>query len=308
MLTGAGGFLGTHLVEHLVSLGLGVIPVFRSAVCRVHRDRWEADITRLDHMLQLREAEVIPDTVIHLAGHIEIALEPDPVSASMPPVPGKENIYELYNSNIMTTANILDYCLYKGVRHIIYASSQTVYGMPSGEKITEESLCVPLDHYASSKLCSEHLLKVGTRQGVSVTALRFPGLYGEKRLSGIVYNFCRSALAKKEIQVDATIPLPIDVIHIDDVVSAIEKAAGFHGNGWTCLNVATGEPCNLNLLADSVAALVPGCKLKYSVMPQPVVCMDSSKANAVLGWTALTRRERLAAMIDFLSRNGVMDA
>ena len=83
MLTGAGGFLGTHLVEHLVSLGLGVIPVFRSAVCRVHRDRWEADITRLDHMLQLREAEVIPDTVIHLAGHIEIALEPDPVSASM---------------------------------------------------------------------------------------------------------------------------------------------------------------------------------------------------------------------------------
>lgn len=302
LLTGAGGFLGTHLAEHLASIGMDVIPVFRAAVCKVGSGRWEADLTRPDHILQLREAEVIPDVVIHLAGHIEIALEPDPVSASMPPVPGKENIHELYNSNIMTTANILDYCLHKGVRHIIYASSQTVYGMPAATKITEEFPCVPLDHYASSKLCGEHLLKVGTKQGVSVTALRFPGLYGEKRSSGVVYNFCRSALAKKEIRVDAAMPLPFDVIHVDDVAAAIGKAAGFHGNGWMCLNVATGEPCNLNLLADAVAELVPGCGLKYSAIPQPVVCMDSSKADAVLGWKALPRRERLTAMIDFLSR------
>lgn len=300
LVTGAGGFLGSHLVEHLKSMGLNVVPLYHGSEVKITDDRWDADLSSIDHFKKLYEAAQTPDTVIHLAGHIDISLKANPVSPLMPPIPGNEDIQKLYLANVMATVNVLDYCLQKDVKHIIYASSQTVYGTPSSERLTEEAPCIPLEYYAASKLCGEQLLKIATRQGIAVTSLRFPGLYGEKRSSGVVYNYCMSALRNGEIHVEANIPLPIDVIHIDDVVTAIEKVVNFHGNGWTCLNIATGEPCNLNLLADSIAELVPGCKLLYSVIPQPVVCMDASKAYAILEWRALSRRERLSHMINKL--------
>lgn len=297
LVTGAGGFIGRHLVEHFKSIGLNVVPLYHGSEVKILHNRWEADLSRIEHIQKLREVAQIPHTIIHLAGHIDISLKTNPASPLMPPIPGKEDIPELYLSNVLATANILDYCLHKGVKRIIYASSQAVYGIPTDEILTEESACIPLEHYAVSKLCGEYLLKVGARQGVAVVVLRFPGLYGENRTEGIVYKFFLSALQIGRINVDIDIPLPLDVIHINDVINAFEKAVHYRGENWICLNIATGEPCSLNLLADSIAELIPGCKVEHAAIPQPVVCMDSSKARAVLNWQAVPRRERLSSTI-----------
>ena len=302
LVTGAGGFLGSHLVEHFKSIGLNVVPLYHASEVKILHNRWEADLSRIDHILKLCEAAQTPQTVIHLAGHIDISLKANPVSPLMPPIPGKEDIPELYLANVLTTANILDYCLNKGVKRILYASSQAVYGIPSDEILTEESACMPLEHYAVSKLCGEYLLKAGSHQGLAVIVLRFPGLYGENRTKGIVYQFCKSALQTEKINVDTDIPLPLDVIYIDDVINAFEKAVHYRGENWICLNISTGEPCNLNLLADSIAELIPGCKVEHAAIPQPVVCMDSSKAHAVLNWQAVPRCERLSSMIKKIRR------
>jgi len=184
-----------------------------------------------------------------------------------------------------------------GVGHLVFASSQTVYGMPGTEIITEESPCAPLEHYAASKVCCEKLLQIGVRQGIAVTVLRLPGIYSEERRDGVVYGFCKSALQKRKINVRADFPLPIDVIHIDDVIGAIEKTIYFGGLQWNCLNISTGEACSLNILADSIAELIPGCEVNFSGVTQPIVCMDSSKAHSALGWRAVSRRERLSTMI-----------
>lgn len=297
LVTGAGGFLGSHLVEHFKSIGLDVVPLYHGSEVKIIHDRWDADLSRIEHTKKLREAAQTPHTVIHLAGHIDISLKANPISPFLPPIPGKADIPELYLSNVLATANILDYCLNKGVKRIIYASSQTVYGIPADEILTEESACMPLEHYAVSKLCGEYLLKAGAHQGLDVIVLRFPGLYGENRTKGIVYQFCKSALEREKINVDTDIPLPLDVIHIDDVINAFEKAAHYRGEKWICLNIATGEPCSLNLLADSIAELIPNCKVEHATITQPVVCMDTSKARTILNWQAVPRRERLSAMI-----------
>lgn len=303
LVTGSGGFLGRHLVEHFKSIGLNVVPLYHGSEVKILHNRWEADLSRIEHIQKLREVAQIPHTIIHLAGHIDISLKTNPASPLMPPIPGKEDIPELYLTNVLATANILDYCLHKGVKRIIYASSQAVYGIPTDEILTEESACMPLEHYAVSKLCGEYLLKTGARQGFAVVILRFPGLYGEDRVEGVVYRFCMSALQNGEINVDTDIPLPLDVIHIDDVINAFEKALHYIGDNWICLNIATGEPCNLNLLADSITELIPGCKVEHAAIPQPVVCMDSTKAYALLGWRAMPRRERLSYMVNRLQSN-----
>jgi len=176
-----------------------------------------------------------------------------------------------------------------------------VYGMPVKEPLDEDAPCAPLEHYAASKLCCEKILEVGSRQGLSVTVLRIPGIYSEDRTSGIVHQFLRSAISDHHIKVRMRFPLPIDVLHIGDLVPAIEKAIVFGGSGYTCLNISTGEPCSANLLADDIAGLVPGCRVSYGDIPQPVVRLDPARAGKVLGWRSLPRRVRLQSMIESLA-------
>lgn len=297
LVTGAGGFIGRRLLSYFTLHGLEVKPLYRSEQVKICSDRWEADLTRPEHISFLKEAKVKPTTVVHLAGHINIALQPNPDDPTAPPIPGRGDISRIYKENVLATANLLDFCLDVNVKHLIFASSQAVYGVPMTDTITEESPCKPLEHYANSKLCCEQLLQVGARHGIAVTVLRFPGVFSEDRRNGIVYEYCRAALHKKRITVNADIPLPLDVIYIDDVVDGFYKAVKHGGNGWLCLNLATGEPCNLNLLADAIAQLVPQCQVEYSKTPQPIVCMDPSRAYATLGWRAAPRNERLQLML-----------
>lgn len=304
LVTGAGGFIGKRLVSHFSLRGFEVVPLYRSKKPRIGNDSWEIDLTRPDHIAIVKNSDKKPDTVIHLAGYIDIVLQVDNSTFPGVPIPGVIDIPKIYSGNVTTTANILDICLHLGVKHIIFASSQTVYGMPVTGAFTEESPCAPLEHYANSKVCCEQILRIGTRQGIAVTVLRFPGVYSEERKSGAVYKFCRSAIYDKRISVKSNVPIPFDVLYIDDIIDGFEKALGHGGENWLCLNISTGEPCSLNLLADAVAELVPGCRVEYSKVTQPVVQMDSSRAFAVLGWKARLRRERLQFILDGI-RNAI---
>jgi len=298
LITGAGGFIGKCLLAHCKNMGIPCVPLYRSEEAKVYEDGWCLDLTNKDHFdLLNNELEELPHTIIHLAGSIDIALVKNENDSLGNPQPGKQNIYYTYYNNIISTINLVSFCQKNNIRHFIFASSQTVYGMPQEDALTEQSRCKPLEHYAASKLCNEIILEVASKQGLKVTILRFPGVYGEERKSGVVYNLCKSAVVDKNINVVTEFPLPIDVIHVHDVVEAFIKAVHHREKGFTCLNISTGEECSLNILADSIAELVPGCDVHFSGVPQPTVCMDSSRANSVLGWTAVSRHERLSAMI-----------
>lgn len=300
LLTGAGGFVGRHVISDLVQSGLRVAPLYRGEKVKISNDRWELNLTLADHVRELKEVKEVPDVVIHLAGRVEIALQPNKADCLLPPLPGMEDISALYDTNVVAAANILDFCLHRGVRHLIYISSQTVYGLPDSETVNEGSPCAPLEHYAASKLCGEHVLRIGACQGIAVTCLRIPGIYAEDRTDGVVYRYCSSAIRDRNIFVQADLPLPFDVIHVADVVEGIRKAVRHGGDGWICLNMATGEPCSLDLLADSIAELIPGCHVRHAKVPQPTLRMDSSLADRILGWKAMPRSNRLAAMLNYL--------
>lgn len=304
LITGANGFIGRRLYARMKAAGARIIPLYRAEQPELCDDLWALDLTQDAHLSLLKAMAPAPETVIHLAGYVEIALQADPRDPSTAPLPDKEDIARIYASNVSATANLLDFCLHAGVRHLIFASSQAVYGLPQREVLTEESPCAPLEHYAASKLCCEHLLHVGSRQGISTTILRLPGVFSEERTSGVVYRYCQMAIRSKKISPRAQFPLPLDVIHLDDVIGAFEKAVEHSEHKYLCLNIATGEPCSLDLLADAIAELVPGCKVEHSEVPQPVVQMDIQRAYAILGWKAQPRRVRLPSMLESV-RNAV---
>lgn len=298
LITGAGGFIGSSLVTRLAEQGFDVTGLLRSEIFRKEADHIFLDLTSDEHLKLLKNLDIQPDTLIHLAGHIQIALKPDKNDASRPPLAGDEDLPALYRSNLLSTVNLIEYCKHAGVKHMIFASSQAVYGLPSMERVTEETPCKPLEHYALSKACCERALCLAASDSMAVTVYRFPGVYSEKRESGTVFRFCRSATKTKTIRVTADLPLPFDVIHIDDVLDAFLCAVTSKPQGFEIYNIATGEPNSLNLLADRIAGLVEGCRVEHAVCPQPVICMDPEKAYRRFGWRATPSTVRLRQVLD----------
>jgi UDP-glucose 4-epimerase len=298
LVTGADGYIGKRLSAYFRTTGLKIIPLYHAERANITEKQWHLDLTRLDHLALLKAKAVVPETVIHLAGYAEIALQSNPEDPCALPVTASADIGRIYQANVGATANLLDFCLRKGVRHLVLASSQAVYGFPQAQIVTEESPCVPLEHYAASKWFCEQILKFGTQQGLSVTVLRFPGVFSEQRKSGAVFKFCHEAVNSNKIRVTIDFPLPFDVIHLEDVVEGIARAVHHGGQGWKCLNLSYGEPCSLDLLADAIAELVPGCEVEHSKVPQPVIQLDPQRAIAILQWKPQSRQTRLAKMVE----------
>ncbi len=296
LVTGADGVLGRLLVSRLRQQGDRVTTVALGPELALGETELSLDLSRPDHLEALAGSGFRCDTVIHLAGRIDIQLATG-ATPDAPPVPRTALVPALYQQNVLATANVANFCLQSGVRHLVFASSQSVYGMPVERPLSEQSPCRPLEHYAASKLCAEQLLEVASRQGLAVTVLRCAGVFAEHRRQGVVRTFVRQALADHRIEVNAAYPLPLDVIHVDDVTSAFILAASVPAVGFRCLNVSTGEPCSLDLLADAVAALVPGCVVAHLGVPQPVVQLDNSAARLSLGWQPAPLPQRLHAMI-----------
>lgn len=301
LITGARGFIGNSLVEHLHSKNRSPVSAIRSQDLKIENDRIFLDLNSRDHFQELKKKGNVPDTIIHLAGHIEIALQKHP---EVPiPIPGIENVTEIYQSNIFPTVNLIQYSLDAGVKHLIFASTQAVYGIPPTERITEETPLNPLEHYAMSKVCCEKILQIASLNGLSVTILRFPGIYSEKRRSGTVYKFCKSAQESRKISVTADIPIPFDVLHLDDLLDAFSCVLSKSSKGFSVYNIGSGKPNSLNLLADQIADLKPGVRVYHSDCPQPVIQLDSSKAKAMLDWGAKPVSERLRAVMESVSND-----
>jgi nucleoside-diphosphate-sugar epimerase len=298
LITGARGLIGNGLVSRLEKKGIPTISVVRSNEFSTVDNTWSVDLCNPDHIKKMEGVPQTPDVVVHLAGHIEIALKKRIDNPKSDPVPNKENLYEIYANNVINTANILQYCLEKHIKHIIFASSQTVYGIPDSQVVTEDTPLKPLEHYAMSKVMCEKILKFAENESISVSILRFPGVYSEVRKSGAVYAFCRNAIFNKKIDVVSEIPLPFDILSREDVLDAIECAIAARPQGCEAFNVASGEPCSLNILADTVASLVPGCLVTHANTPQPIIQLDSTKAYRILGWKAKPVTERLKSMLD----------
>ena len=298
LITGARGFIGSNLVTCLEAGGNIVLQLSRSDSFKKDASHLFLDLTSKDHLRHLKSLDIRPDTVIHLAGHIEISLKANPINPAHAPVPGPEDLPAIYRSNILATVNLIEFCREASVKHIIFASSQAVYGLPPTERITEETPCNPLEHYALSKECCEKILRLVVSDGIAVTIFRFPGVYSEMRDTGTVARFCQSALRYKLIRVTADLPLPFDVIHLEDVLNAFSCALATEPKKYEIYNIATGEPASLNLLADRIAGLVPGCRVEHAACPQPVIRIDPAKAERRYAWKAVPSQVRLQQVLD----------
>jgi len=225
MVTGTAGFIGFHLARRLLEESIDVVGVDNLNSyydVQLKKDRLEQlqdfsgftfvqqDISERGAMADLfREHQCAK--VVHLAAQAGVRYS-------------LENPYAYTESNLTGFINILEGCRATGVRHLVYASSSSVYGANQRTPFSaEDSVGHPISLYAATKRANElmahsysHLFDLPT------TGLRFFTVYGPwGRPDMALYLFTRAILAGEPIQLFNEGRMKRDFTYIDDIVEAL---------------------------------------------------------------------------------------
>ncbi|MET9296216.1 NAD-dependent epimerase/dehydratase family protein [Streptomyces sp. NPDC003077] len=240
VVTGAAGFIGSHLVKALRRAGKHVVGIDR-------RPGWEeGEIPPSDELGPLRA--VRGDLA---SANLTACLENASVVFHLAAIPGVRPSWshfpEYLQCNVLATQRLLDACVGTGVPRVVVASSSSVYGGANGA-MSEDDVPHPLSPYGVTKLAAERLaLAFAARRdaALSVSALRFFTVYGPgQRPDMFISRVIRATLGGDPIDVYGDGTQIRDFIHVSDVVRALLLAAGAPDGG--VLNVGTGHAVSVN--------------------------------------------------------------
>ncbi len=248
LVTGGAGFIGSHLVEHLVTAGETVVVLddFSSgtwANLAAFRDRIEvvqASITDLD---ACRVATRGVDFVLHHAAIASV-------------VRSVEEPLATHAVNVTGTINVMLAAREAKVRRVVFASSTAVYGDTPDLPAREDLLPRPLSPYAASKLASEDYCQAfGATYGLETVALRYFNVFGPRQdpnsqYAAAVPKFIVSALGGRAPTIYGDGEQSRDFIFVGNVVQANmlachAPAAEAAGRSF---NIGTGRAVTINEL------------------------------------------------------------
>ena len=293
VVTGAAGFIGSHLAEELLSEGHDVLGVdsFTDYYERARKERNAAAIDVVEADLAVAALEPLlagADGVFHLAG------QPG-VRASW-----GEGFQRYLDRNVRATQRVFEAAAEMGVR-VVFASSSSVYGDAETYPTPEEVVPRPISPYGITKLACEHLAAaIGRAHGLDAVVLRYFTVYGPRQRPDMAFTAMLEALVRGErFRLFGEGSAARSFTYVGDAVAA-SIAAMERGRPGEVYNVGGGEEATMN----EAIALVEGISGR-SVDVQRVEAAagdvtrtkaDVSKAGAELNWAPATPlREGLQA-------------
>jgi UDP-glucose 4-epimerase len=283
LVTGGAGFIGSHVVDHLVQEGCEV-----SVVDDLSAGKWENvnPLARF-HQVDIGSPELArvfdaerPETVVHLAAQASVT-----VSVANP--------MRDATTNILGSLNLLENCVRAGVRKFVYVSTGgALYGEPEYLPCDEAHPIHPLSPYGVSKHTVEHYLFVYHQTyGLAYTVLRLANVYGPRQdpfgEAGVVAIFTQRMLDGEQAVIYGTGEQERDFIYVEDCARATVLALS-RGDGQA-YNIGCGAGTTINdLFAVMKSATGYGLKAQYDP-PRPGDVfrsfLDATKARRELGWT-----------------------
>lgn len=298
LVTGADGFIGSHLTERLVRDGAAV-----RAFCLYNPqgswgwlDTTPADVrSSLEVRLgDIRDKEFVRhacediDIVFHLAALIAI-----PYSYLAP--------QSFIDTNVTGTLNVLDAARRCGVRRVIQTSTSEVYGTPATLPITEAHPLQAQSPYAASKVASDQLaLSYHRSFATPVVVLRPFNTYGPRQSARAVLPtmLCQLLEGRREIQLGRLDPRR-DLTFVEDTVDGFCRAATAEGVEGEVIQLGTGRAVSIGelfeaankVLGTSATVQRDPARLRPDESEVMVLLADPSRARERLGWSARTSLE-----------------
>jgi UDP-glucose 4-epimerase len=289
VVTGGAGFIGSHLVDLLLSRGHDVVALDNFATGREKNliaasgsPRFtlvRADIA--DDGDALARAFAGADGVFHLAGLADI-------------VPSIERPGDYYRANVHGTFRVCEALRASGVRKVVYAASSSCYGIPDVYPTPETAEVRPQYPYALTKRLGEEIvLHWGRVYGIPAVSLRLFNVFGPRSRTSGTYGavfgvFLAQKLAGKPMTVVGDGTQTRDFTYVADVAAAF-VAAMTSDVADTIFNVGSGGTYSVNRLVE----LLGGEVVHIPKRPGEPDCTfaDVSRIGARIGWRAQTSLE-----------------
>ncbi len=305
LVTGAAGFIGFHFVKRLLDRGDEVVGIdnlndYYPVVLK------EARLAQLPPFRFLRmdiaDRQALPalfeserfDAVVHLAAQAGVRYS-------------IENPWAYVDSNLVGFMNILECCRHYPVRHLVYASSSSVYGGNEKTPFSEEDkVDNPVSLYAATKKSNELMAGCYCRlYGMKATGLRFFTVYGPWGRPDMSPMLFASAIrAGRPIKVFNNGDMMRDFTYVDDIVEGVVRVLDKAPAQHEVYNIGCSRPVRLmDFISEMESAL--GCEAEKIMLPmQPgdvyQTYADTSKLERDMGYKpSVTLHEGIARFIDW---------
>ena len=266
VVTGAAGFIGSHLCERLLADGNEVVGIdsFSDFYERPLKERnlevalenpnfvlEELDLHHAYVRKTLRGAEV----VFHLAGL-------DGVSPSW-----GDHFDRYVEDNVVATQRLLEAIRGEGTGRLVFASSSSVYGEAEMLPTKESAVPRPSSPFGMTKLAAEHLAFVYMRSfGLMLTSLRYFTVYGPRQRPDMAFvRFMKALVDDAEIEIFGDGEQTRDFTYVSDAVDATVRAASADVAGQI-VNIGGGSRVTVNRVLDTLEEIT-GLKARRKLLP-----------------------------------------
>jgi nucleoside-diphosphate-sugar epimerase len=280
LITGASGFIGSHLCRRLYQTGIELHAVSR-AKRPAHEDKlqwWQGDLSDSATARDVVQA-VKPDVIFHLASHVMGARS-------------LENVLPTIQSNLLSTVNIMAAASKVGCRRIVLTNSLE-------EPEPGDPTSIPSSPYAAAKWASSGYARMfHALYQLPVVILRLFMVYGPAQQDlGKIIPYVTLSLLRGEAPRLTSGRRDVDWIYIEDVVDGIIAAAQANEIEGKTIDIGSGELVPIRKVVEHLVRLAnPTIQPVFGALPErpleQVRAADTARSNALLGWKALVSLEQ----------------
>lgn len=311
LVTGAAGFIGSHLCESLLREGHTVIGVdnFDPFYDRKIKERnlesfrnherfgfFEMDLVNLDEILRLPPFDI----AVHLAGKAGVR-------------PSIAAPQDYIDANITATHNVLQLCLEKGCKKMAFAGSSSIYGNSKKIPFVEEGVeYAPISPYAFSKRSCELMnYTFHHLYDIDILNLRFFTVYGPRQRPDLaIHKFVKLLEAGESIPMFGDGSTARDYTYVDDTIAGVNGAIRYlleNENVFEIVNLGNNHPVKLSDLIEQIGSALG---VEPSIDPQPmqpgdvdITYASIDKAKRLFGYQPTTKIEDgLEKFVDWYRR------
>ena len=264
LVTGAAGFIGSHLVEHLLRLDQNVIGLddfstgHRRNLSEVQSTASAAQWSRfrlvegdIGDLALCRRACAGVDFVLH---HAALGSVPQSI----------EDPLRTHAANVRGTLHVLQAARENGVKRFVFASSSAVYGDQPGDSMTEDCIGRALSPYAASKRMNEIDADVFARcYGLASAGLRYFNVFGPRQdpkgaYAAVIPRWISALLKNEPVEIFGDGGTTRDFCYVENVVQAnlLAATAPQPGAAYQVFNIACGASTSLNQLFGTLRELL----------------------------------------------------
>jgi len=245
LVTGATGFIGSHLCKELVRRGYQLFALSRSG----RTDNIKSLLSKKEFNLligDIRDSDTIRNIVKD--NHIKVIFH---LAAQLPNGNNLDNPHLCFDSNARGTLNILNAAYQSGVDKFIYASTMSVYAEPPEYLPVDEShRTQPITIYGATKLAGELYCNIYSK-AMNIIVLRYSGAFGQgERKSDAIPTFIDQALNNRPITIHGDGTQTSDFVYIDDVVQGTILA--WESDKPGVYNIGSGQETSVRELAHRI--------------------------------------------------------